>query len=99
MSTTSTFHGWLRAHADRRPALRAVTAWVDQDQVAAGLSDSLSQWQLHFAQRGAPFEVLEALRVAWWDYIEWRAAGAGAEPETRHRMRLLEIRLEHLAAS
>jgi hypothetical protein len=73
-------------------------AWLD-DEAACSLSDSLSQWQLHFAHRGAPFDVLEALRVAWWDYIQCRAATAHSEPETRRRMRMLETRLEQLAAS
>nr|WP_297357343.1 hypothetical protein [uncultured Caldimonas sp.] len=99
MGTPHTFRDWLQGHAETRPGLRPVALLVGQDEAAAALSDSLSQWQLHYAARGASFEVLEALRVAWWDYIQCRAANAVLEPAAKRRMRTLERRLQSLAPS
>lgn len=86
MSVHSTFRSWLIAQPGGSGAFRELVHCADADHATCELGDALSQWQLHFASRGASGEVREALRVAWWRYIEARAVPDAARPSPAERV-------------
>jgi hypothetical protein len=90
MSNPPSFRHWLMAQSGGSAAFRDLLRCTGTDEATCGLGDALSQWQLHFAARGASHEVREALRTAWWRYIECRAVSAAAPSTAKRLMRSIE---------
>ena len=98
MSIPPTFPLWLIAHPGGSTAFRELVRRTDADEATCELGEALSQWLLHFAGRGASHEVREALRAAWWRYIECRATPTAVPSATERMVRSLERGLAQWAA-
>ncbi|HSX63687.1 MAG TPA: hypothetical protein VLF15_03075 [Pseudoxanthomonas sp.] len=90
MSIPPSFRNWLMAQSGGNVAFRDLVRHTQADEATCELGDALSQWQLHFVGRGASPDVREALRAAWWRYIECRAVSAVAPSTARRLMRSIE---------
>ncbi|MCM5679434.1 hypothetical protein M8A51_07805 [Schlegelella sp. S2-27] len=90
MSIPPSFRNWLMAQPGGSTAFRDLVRWTGTDDATCELGDALSQWQLHFVGRGASQDVREALRTAWWRYIESRAASAAAPSTAKRLLRSIE---------